>query len=302
MSYPVKVPDILKFEHYNQISINVFGYEKGEVIPVRITTERFNNHVNLLLISNGKKSHYCWIKDLNKLLNDQKSNTHRHYFCHYCLHGFTQETLLIDHIPYCQIHGPQKIVLPTEEDISKQLKVTYVIYADFECFAIKMDTCTSNPSHSYAEKLTRHVPSGFAYKLVALNDNLSRDPVVYRGEDVADMFIQHMLKIQDRLDLVYKKPKPLHMTMEERSAFRSAVYCHICHGVLGDDRVRDHCHITGTCRGAAHNECNVNFRLRNRITVIFHNFRGYDAHLIMQVIGKTHKEVKWLMRSKCKKS
>ena len=260
MSYLVKVPDIPKFEHYNQISINVFGYEKGEVIPVRITTERFNNHVNLLLIFNGKKSHYCWIKDLNKLLNDQKSDTHRHYFCHYCLHGFTKETLLIAHIPYCQIHGPQKIVLPTEQDkwlsytdITKQLTVSYAIYPDFECFVTKMDTCTPNPSHSYTEKITRHVPSGFAYKLVALNDNLSRDPVVYRGDDVSDMFKQHMLKIQDRLglDLVYKKPKPLHMPMEDRSAFRSAVYCRICHGVCGDDRVRDQVshqwHVPGSC-------------------------------------------------------
>ena len=107
----------------------------------------------------------------------------------------------------------------------------YVIYADFECFATKMDTCTPSPSHSYTEKLTRHIPSGFAYKLVALNDDLSRDLVVYRGDDVADMFIQLMLKIQDRMDLVYRNPKPLQMTMEDRSVFRSAEYCHVCHRV-----------------------------------------------------------------------
>ena len=176
-------------------------------------------------------------------------------------------------------------------DISKQLKV--VIYADFECFfKTKIDTCTPNPSHSYTEKLTRHVPTGFTYKLVALYDDLSRDPVVFCGENVADMFIQHILKIQDRLDLVYRNPKPLHMTMEERSEFRSVEHCHIGQGVLGDDRVRDHCHVTGTFRGAAHNECNVNFRLRNRIPVIFHNLRGYDAYLIIQAIGKADKDIK----------
>ena len=62
VSYPVKVPNIPTFEHRNQISINVFGYEKGEVIPVHITTERFDKHVNLLLISDEKKPHYCWIQ------------------------------------------------------------------------------------------------------------------------------------------------------------------------------------------------------------------------------------------------
>ena len=67
MSYPVRIPDISKFERLNQISINVFGYEKGDVTPIRITTERLDRHVNLLVLSDGIRSHYCWVKDLNRL-------------------------------------------------------------------------------------------------------------------------------------------------------------------------------------------------------------------------------------------
>ena len=53
-----------------------------------------------------------------------------------------------------------------------------------------------------------------------------------------------------------------------------------------DIRVRDYCHITGKYRGAAQNNCNINFRLTDKIPVIFHNLKEYDSHLIMQEIGK----------------
>ena len=57
-----------------------------------------------------------------------------------------------------------------------------------------------------------------------------------------------------------------------------------------DIKVRDHCHITGFYRGSAHQDCNLNFRLTDKIPVIFHNLRGYDSHLIMQNIGEIAKK------------
>ena len=58
---------------------------------------------------------------------------------------------------------------------------------------------------------------------------------------------------------------------------------------MNGDSVRDHCHITGQFRGAAHNKCNLKLRLdpkRFTIPVVFHNLRGYDSHLLMQAISK----------------
>lgn len=60
-----------------------------------------------------------------------------------------------------------------------------------------------------------------------------------------------------------------------------------------DTRVRDHCHVTGKYRGSAHDFCNLKLRLNPaqvKIPVIFHNRRGYDAHFIMQEIGKIGKQ------------
>ena len=54
----------------------------------------------------------------------------------------------------------------------------------------------------------------------------------------------------------------------------------------GDNKVRNHCHVTGKYIGSAHCSCNINLGLTKKIPVIFHNLRGYDSHLIMQKIGK----------------
>ena len=67
--------------------------------------------------------------------------------------------------------------------------------------------------------------------------------------------------------------------------------CHICEKpfACAADSVRDHCHITGKYRGAAHNACNLKLRLHPNTTaipVVFHNLRGCDSHLLIQVMSR----------------
>jgi len=49
------------------------------------------------------------------------------------------------------------------------------------------------------------------------------------------------------------------MTQHDNKSFKEASACHICGKILGSDKVRDHCHITGKYRGAAHKACNRPF-------------------------------------------
>ena len=61
------------------------------------------------------------------------------------------------------------------------------------------------------------------------------------------------------------------------------------------DALKDHCHITGKYRGAAHNACNLKLRINPKtipIPVVFHNLRGYDAYHLMQAMSKQQKEVR----------
>ena len=52
------------------------------------------------------------------------------------------------------------------------------------------------------------------------------------------------------------------------------------------DRVRDHCHVTGEFRGAAHSRCNLKARTCYDVPVFVHNLKGYDAHLLFQEMEK----------------
>jgi len=93
---------------------------------------------------------------------------------------------------------------------------------------------------------------------------------------------------------VLANSKPMRMTRKDWDAHNSATICHVCEKALNGDSVRDHCHITGDYRGAAHNACNLKLRLSPKITpipVVFHNLRGYDSHLMMQAISKVEGRV-----------
>ena len=77
------------------------------------------------------------------------------------------------------------------------------------------------------------------------------------------------------------------MSTEEEKLQLSNI-CWICDKLfdVGDEKVRDHCRISGKCQGAAHFSCNANLKLSKKIPVIFHNLRGYDSHLIIKEVSK----------------
>ena len=47
-------------------------------------------------------------------------------------------------------------------------------------------------------------------------------------------------------------------------------------------KVRDHCHFTGKYRGAAHNICNLRYKIPKEIPVVFHNGSTHDYHFIIK--------------------
>ena len=69
--------------------------------------------------------------------------------------------------------------------------------------------------------------------------------------------------------------------------FYNATHCHICPKPFEGDQdlieliVRDHDHVTGWFFAAAHQQCNLQQFANIQISVFFHNFRGYDSHIIV---------------------
>ena len=164
ITYPVAVKKVPTFEKQNNISVNVFGFE-DEYYPLYISPEQKETHVNLLLIHDEKKSHYCLIKNLGMMLSSQTKHNGKTYYCTYCLHGFVKEDNLLKHKPICKNHGLQHTALPDEENkwmkftnIKKMLKVPYVIYADFECIL--------QPS-TKKNTVSQHKACGYSYLVVS---------------------------------------------------------------------------------------------------------------------------------------
>ena len=55
IQYPVEIKDIGKFEHQNNVSVNVYGYEDKKIFPLCIiNTTIARDHMNLLYIIAGK--------------------------------------------------------------------------------------------------------------------------------------------------------------------------------------------------------------------------------------------------------
>ena len=302
MKFPVSLQDIVKFEKQNPYVINVCGYD-GEVYPLRISKKRKCEVIVLLLISNDETNHYCWIKDVDKLLSSQvDNNKHKRKFCHRCFNSFYSKASLEKHEEYCNSYEEVKIDMPKDEDgnpkyikfnnYNRKMRVPFVVYADFESFPEKIHTCSPDESKSFTKQYQKHKASGFCYLIKCFDDNifspkLEKYTVESPDDDIPQIFVDKLEKdIREIYDKIkfnkLKYHKKVKKTEQDENNYENATHCHICEGELREDKVLDHCHLTGKYRGAAHNECNLNYKIPKFFPVIFHNLSGYDAHLFIK--------------------
>ena len=300
MDFPVSLSQIGRFEKKNNISVNVFGFEKNEIFPLHITQQKNSiHHVNLLLFSKGEKRHYCLIRSMSRLMGDRTRHNGEAFYCNFCLHGFTRRDLLNDHIPYCSPHGPQRLTFPKSEHdqwvrfqhVRKQLKVPFVIYLDLESLTIPIQSCGASQDHSSSTPYQMHEPCGFCYYVKCSDETRSKPAYLYRGPNAMQHLFECLIKEEVEICKILEQTKPLSLSYQEERDFQTTNDCHICEQPLGTDRVRDHDHLTGAYRGAAHNQCNLQYQFRkeNRdfyIPVIAHNSRNYDLHHMMSAVGK----------------
>ena len=78
---------------------------------------------------------------------------------------------------------------------------------------------------------------------------------MYRGKNVAYKFTEAILKEYDYCKKIKKHfNKNLLMSVDEEENFQLVNNCCICNKLFDveNEKVRDHCHVTGKFRGAAH--------------------------------------------------
>ena len=299
---PTPISQIGKVERQNNLAINVFGWDKGITVHRLSKQPQDIPRINLLLIEKAGKFHYTWIKNLNRLLYDQSKHRERKHFCERCLHGYTREDLLEAHKPECRGNGQTavRVEMPEEgknklafQNHQKQLPAPFIIYADFEALTIKVEGPELSPTKSNTRKTQQHEACSYCY-IVVRCDGQTQSPVEYRGPNAAEHFLKALQEEERKIKAALASPEAMRMTREDWESYNNATTCHVCDKPLEGDSVRDHCHITGKYRGAAHNACNLKLRLSPKTTtipVVFHNLKGYDSHLLMQAISKVEGQV-----------
>ena len=184
IQYPVDFRGIDRFESQNpEISITVLGYNKDErVYTLKVSEYTGCKHdIVLLLIKDGKKSHYCLVKNLSALLASQINN-HKgtSNICLNCINGFKSKDSLNKHKEYCYNNECVNIMMPPPKTFLKfdkfrfSERAPFVIYADFESFIKPMDSCDPDPNKSYTKKYQKHKPSSFSYYIKSLYEDVKK--------------------------------------------------------------------------------------------------------------------------------
>ena len=95
----------------NNICINVFGYEDGRNFPIYVSNQKFEDSMDLLLVTDGGKSH-VYIKDFDRFMFHKTKNKNKKYFCRSCLQCFSSKNVLTRHKEVClSVNGTHSVKL-----------------------------------------------------------------------------------------------------------------------------------------------------------------------------------------------
>ena len=250
------------------------------------------------MISNGLKWHYLAVKNLSRLLRGIKSNHKEDFYCLNCFHCYSTENKLEAHKEICENHDYCHVEMPTKNNNiikynhgENSMKLPFVIYADLECLLEEMGTCINNPNESSSRyTINKHVPSGYSMFTHCSFDESKNKLIYYRIDDCMNKFCKDLRERVTKI-INYEKKKMIPLTTEEKIYHNKQKICYICKKEFNNNdkknyKVRDHCHYTGKYRGAAHNICNLRYKVPKEIPILFHNGCTYDYHFIIKELVK----------------
>ena len=208
----------------------------------------------------------------------------RRWVCRRCLTAFSSEDILNQHIDRCQKQQPTNITFSGKdhlkfEDYHMKVPVPIRVYADFEC----INQPTDDP-----KGLCKQIPIAVGFYLISPfgNEYYSYFEVdCTEGQQSAvAWFVNEMLTLENIASNYFETNLELEITPQEEKSFQQSTICWLRENPLGDTKVRDYDHLTGKYRGAAHNRCNLNCKKKSSsfVRIFFHNFSGYDCHLIFE--------------------
>ena len=283
IDFPAMGKDWKKFESNNEIALNIL-YMPHNTKKINIAYKSKHNltrekqAILLMIISNGEKWHYLTVKTLSGLLRGITSNHNADSYCLNCFCAYSTKNKLEKHKKICENHDYCHVEMPTKDNNiikynrgEKSIKMSFTIYADLECLLEKIDTCENDPNKSYTTKINKHIPSGYSI-FTHCSFNESKNKLnYYRENDCMENFCKDLREHSTKI-INYEKKKNILLTPEEKKDYYDQKVCYICNKEFDNNdndkkqqKVRDHCHYTGKYGGAAHNICNLRYKIRKEI-------------------------------------
>ena len=269
LEFPMKVKDIPKFERLNTQrafgksnirghGINVFELTGNVLTPIYINENYKQPQIDLLLYEN----HYCLITKLHCLIN---KDSHMKHVCRRCFTAFYSNDVPNNHIERCINQQPTNITFSWKnhlkfEHYHMKLPVPIRVYADFECI---------NQPQKDPKILFKQIPIAVGFYVISPFGNKYNS---YFGTDCNEWFVKEMLILEQEANKYFKTNLELQITPQEEESFQLAEECWFCENPLDDTKVRDHDHLTGKYRGAAHNICIINVKQKSSsfVPIFFH--------------------------------
>ena len=119
VEFPAGLKDWIKFERNNKtIALNIL-FAPHNTEKLRVTYRSKYNHkrekqVILLMITDGKKSHYLAVINLSALLQGKSSNHYGDFYCLNCFNSYTSKNKLKEHEEICNNHDSYRIEMPKQ--------------------------------------------------------------------------------------------------------------------------------------------------------------------------------------------
>ncbi|KAF4530493.1 hypothetical protein B566_EDAN018469 [Ephemera danica] len=178
-------------------------------------------------------------------------------------------------------------------------KLPFVVYADFESILHNVQGCANPPDVSSTRIYQHHEAMCFATLVKTTlpegqTGDVPLEPYLYCGKDASAHFMQYMEQLAKTIEKVYDRNiDMIPLTKEQWQEHARANCCYMCGQPFTPQNVkcRDHDHLTGMYRGAAHVRCNLNVKNPRVIPVFFHGLNGYDSHFIVQHLGDNEGDV-----------
>jgi hypothetical protein len=299
--------DVAKFERANDVSVNVYVLKDNlEIKPLKVCAVEKADHFDLLFLKNENTQHCCYISDFSRLVRSQLTkDDHAITVCKRCFTFYkTKDPKLNEkwsnHLRRCVNSAPAHIKMPPLskdgsppilkfKNYQNMFPTPIVAYVDFECILKPVQHYPSSMSSIYTRVTDNHEPMSYCLYFVChpdVDDSMKElvpdEPLLYRGPDAAKHFMKRLSTISCKLAEKLRVNAKMIFTRENENDFNASIHCEMCHKKFDGDKVRDHCHFTGTYRTALCNSCNIRRTKQNSISVFAHNLSNYDSHFIVR--------------------